>query len=271
MIDDAAFAFDVAQRAIALMLGTTAGIFLVVALFSKKGRVIDAPKRVVGATLVIAIPAGFAMLVGLAASTILQAASAPGPTYLFTALAALASFRPAFKAKGEMAGCSQLLGVGLAGYALSWSIVSFWATGGWEAARQGALPAAIALPPLAALPFVGFIMKVADKQRTIWLFLGSTAFFCLVQALMFLPIENGFAAGMLPASDWLRFPLAGAAWAALFAAVRLAAFARLKPNIRRSRRSNLRFALLFVGGMMVASGFSWAAARAIVGAIAGPV
>lgn len=271
MIDDAAFAFDVAQRAIALMLGTTAGIFLVVALFSKKGRVIDAPKRVVGATLVIAIPAGFAMLVGLAASTILQAASAPGPTYLFTALAALASFRPAFKAKGEMAGCSQLLGVGLAGYALSWSIVSFWATGGWEAARQGALPAAIALPPLAALPFVGFIMKVADKQRTIWLFLGSTAFFCLVQALMFLPIENGFAAGMLPASDWLRFPLAGAAWAALFAAVRLAAFARLKPSIRRSRRSNLRFALLFVGGMMVASGFSWAAARAIVGAIAGPV
>ena len=276
MMSAEAFAFAVAQRSVLIGLGGAALLLGFLSLFSKGSRsgglmaLGDMIARAAGATLILAIPVGFATIAGLIASFVLQTVSAPSITYLFTGFAALACFRPAMKAGGEFAGCHQILGVALAGYALVWSLVSFWMTGGGEMLGRGTLPVATTLPLLSALPFVGLIVKISGYRRTFWLLVGSLVFFALFHAVMFLPVENGFAATILPSSPWLRFPLVGAAWAALFAAIRLAAFARLKPKLRRSRRSNLRFALMFVGGMLIASGFAWAIARAALTALAGP-
>ena len=87
-------------------------------------------------------------------------------------------------------------------------------------------------------------------------------------APMFFPIENGFARSILPASDWLRFPLAGLAVAAVLTVVRLFFHLQNKPNIRRVRRRDFIARSRFLALIMIAFGLAWAAARAAVGALA---
>lgn len=263
----------IASRAAIITFAVIAAVLLVLSLIGavrkKPDHAGDIIARVLGASIVLAIPLGIAALGGLFASAVLLGVGAPAMTYGFIALASLVSFRAAVKLPGrEMEGCTKLFGLVASGYALVWCGVSFAATGGLESLESDTLSLRWLQPPLAALPFALTVLKLTDsKKRTAWLFIGSWAFVAAVMALCFFPIERGFAEALLPESDWLRFPLAGIAIVAVLSLVRLALYWRLKPNIRRVRIRDLRTSTRILALIMAAMGLSWAAARTVVTAL----
>ena len=117
------------------------------------------------------------------------------------------------------------------------------------------------------MPFALLVLRLTDrKKRNLWLFTGFFVFVAAAMALAFFPIENGFAASILPRSDWLRFPLAGVAVALLLSLIPLTAALRAKPNVRRVRLRDTRKNIRMMAAIMAAMGLSWAVARTIVGA-----
>lgn len=260
----------VASRAAVICFSVIAAVLLVLALIAAVTKKSDLAgnivARVLGASIIFAIPLGIAVAGGLIASLVLMGIGAPPMTYAFIAPAALVSFRAAVKHPGHgMEGCTKMFGLVASGYALVWSGVSFAATGGLEALE---LDPRWLQPPLAALPFAIVGLNVTDrKKRTAWLFIGGWAFVAAIMALCFFPIERGFADVVLPESDWLRFPLAGIAIVAILSLIRLLFYWRLQPNIRRVRIRDLRSNTRILATIMAAMGLSWAAARALVGAL----
>lgn len=263
----------IAARAAIITFAVMAAILIVLSLASafhkKPAHGGDIIGRVIGASIVFAIPLGISAAGGLIASVVLVGVGAPAMTYPFIGLAALVSFRAAVKHSSYgMEGCTKIFGLVASGYALSWSGVSFDATGGMEALESGSLSPRWLQPPLAALPFALTVLKLTDaKKRSAWLFIGSWVFVAAVMALCFFPIERGFAEALLPGSDWLRFPLAGIAIVAVLTLIRLLQYARLKPSIRRTRIRDLRSSTRILTMIMVAMGLSWATARMLVGAL----
>lgn len=225
--------------------------------------------RVLGAALILSFPLGIAAFCGTIASALLLAIGAPAPTYLFTGAGALVSFRAAVKHPGDgMHGCTKMFGLVASAYAFIWSLVSFEATGGVGALSAGGVDARWIEPLVAALPFALLVLRLTDrKKRNLWLFTGFFVFVAAVMALAFFPVENGFAASILPRSDWLRFPLSGAAVALLLSLVPLTFALRAKANARSARLRDWRRNSRMMAAIMVAMGLSWAAARAIVGAV----
>lgn len=263
----------IASRAAIITMGLLAAILLVMSVVSafhkKPAQAGDIIGRVIGASVVFAIPLGIAAFGGLIASAVLLGVGAPPMTYGFIGLASLVSFRAAVKLPGrEMEGCTKLFGLVASGYALIWSGVSFAATGGLDSLEADTLSLRWLQPPLAALPFALVVLKLTDsKKRTAWLFIGSWVFVAAVMALCFYPVERGFARAVLPGIDWLRFPLAGIAIVAILSLVRLLLYWRLKPNIRRVRIRDLRTSTRILATIMAAMGLSWAVARTLVTAL----
>ena len=219
-----------------------------------------------GAAIIFSIPLSIAAFFGAIASAVLLAISAPPITYLFILFAALMSFRGAVKHPGYgMEGCVKMFGLVASGYAIIWTIVSFDATGGLRSFEADAVSLRWLQPPLAALPFALLVMRLAGKaKRTAWFFIGSMVFVSAWMALIFFPVENGFASRILPANDWLRFPIAALAVAAVLTLVRLFFVLRAKPNVRRSRLRDLKTNSRIYALIMVAFGFAWAAARTVI-------
>lgn len=263
----------IASQAAIITMGLLAAILLVMSVLSafhkKPSHAGDIVGRVIAASIVFAIPLGFAALGGLIASAMLLGIGAPAMTYPFIGLAALVSFRASAKHPGHgMEGCTKIFGLIASGYALIWSGVSFAATGGLDSLEASALSLRWLQPPLAALPFALTVLKLTDaKKRSAWLFVGGWVFVAAIMALCFFPIERGFADVALPESDWLRFPLAGIAIVAVMSLVRLLLYSRLKPSIRRTRIRDLRSSTRILATIMAAMGLSWAAARALVGSL----
>jgi hypothetical protein len=260
--------------AVRAVIGSLALLTAVLAILSIASRLSQKPDhgningRVVGAAIIFSIPLAIAAFFGTVASAMLLAVDAPPPTYLFTAVAALVSFRAAVKHPGHgMEGCTKMFGLVASGYAFVWSIVSFEATGGVGAINTGAASARWIQPLVAALPFALLVLKLTDrKKRSLWLLTGALVFVAAAMALAFFPIENGFAAAILPRSDWLRFPLAGVAVALLLSLIPLTAALRANPNVRRVRLRDTRKNIRMMAAIMAAMGLSWAVARTIVDA-----
>ena len=222
-----------------------------------------------GAAVLFAIPLAIAAFVGLLASSLLVAIDAPALTYVFLLFLALLSFRAAVKHPSSgMDGCTKMFALIWSGYAIVWSLVSFEATRGLHSFEADALSLRWLQPLLAALPFAIIVWRLAGKKRSLWLFLGTLAFCSAAMALIFYPVENGFAGSILPASDWLRFPLAGLGVAVLLTLVRLFIHLQNKPNIRRARRRDLIYGARFLALVMIAFGLAWATARTVVGTLA---
>ena len=268
-----ALPLQIAARATLAMLAVMLAVFSVLsvttAIKQRTKHVGDLIGRVFGATFIFAIPLAVAIPVGVLASAFLIGVGAPAITYVFMGFAALVSFRTAVNHSSDgMEGCTRMIGLSWSGYAILWSGVSFQATDGLHSFETEALSLRLLQPPLAALPFALAVLKLSERhKRNAWLFLGFWAIVAAIMALCFFPIERGFAEGLLPRSDWLRFPLVGLAIAALLFLVRLAFVARLKPNIRRARLRDLQNGMKFVATIMVAMGLAWAGARALVGAL----
>ena len=263
----------IAVRAVVVAAAVLVATFTVLSITSaikkRPDHLGDLVGRAFVAAMIFSVPLAVAVPVGIVASGLLIAVGAPAITYIFIAVAALVSFRAAVKhSTAGMEGCTKMFGLVWSGYAVIWSIVSFDASGGLQSFEADALSLRWLQPPLAALPFALMVLKLTDrKKRNAWLVLGFWAFVAAIMALCFFPIERGFAADLLPRSDWLRFPLVALALAALLFLIRLAFVARLKPNIRRSRLRDLQNNTKILAALMVAMGVSWAAAKTLIGAL----
>jgi hypothetical protein len=225
--------------------------------------------NMIGTTIVLAIPLGVAACVSIPISALLIAAGTPPIAYPFVSLAGLAGLRAALEhPSGGMEGCNRIIGTLASAYAIAWGGVAWWATGG-----PAALPADLAAlrplqPPLAALPVALLVTRLAGRKRTLFLFLGTLAFFSAYLALGLFPIQAGFAAAWLPRSDWLRFPLAAVAEAAVIAAIPFA----LKLAVEKRRRLRVLRRLprgaLLVAAVAAPIGLAWAAAGAALALLA---
>jgi hypothetical protein len=117
------------------------------------------------------------------------------------------------------------------------------------------------------LPFAVALWRIAGTKRTAWLLAGALIFLSAYFALWFFTVEAGFGAALLPASDWLRFPIAGIAAGFLLSLSPLARAlneqgARRSRALRDSGRNMLLFALI-----TLPMGLAWALARALVAAL----
>jgi hypothetical protein len=223
----------------------------------------------VGLAVVIGVPAGVMTLAGLSAAALLVAAEAPAITYPFVAPAGVVALIAAQRVKGDgMEGCNRMLGTVAGVYILAWSGFAFVLTGGPAALPQELASLRVLQPPLAALPFAAFVATLTRKERRAKVVVGTFLLFTAYAALIFFPVESGFAAAWPPRSDWLRFPLAGAAVALVPLLLKLAAVPGKTPLKRaRERRDAARTAVPLLLAA-AATGLAWAAARALLRALA---
>jgi hypothetical protein len=104
---------------------------------------------------------------------------------------------------GGMEGCTTWFIAAFSGFVLCWS----------GAAMLLADPpvgnaASFVRPLLVAAPPALFVAKHSSRNR-VRQAIGFGLLIAIFVAIAFLPVEQGFAGDYLPASDWLRFPLAG--------------------------------------------------------------
>jgi hypothetical protein len=221
------------------------------------------------AAVVFGIPIAVITFFSIFGSALLIAIGAPAIAYPYVSVAALAGLYAAYRAPhgSDGQGCNRLAGLFACAFVTIWGGVSWWLLGG-----PAAWPADLAggrwlLPPLAALVFGIGLVLIGKGKRSVWLFLSGMAFFSGWLALIFFPIEAGFAAEWLPRNDFLRFPLAGIATGALVAAAPTGLQLAQKRRARASGREMWRLLLLatMLGGAM---GLAWAAARALLASAA---
>jgi len=222
--------------------------------------------NLLGAGLVMLVPLGVAVPLAALGDAGLRAVEAPPLTYIFISLAGLAGLAGALKANGYgMDGCTKMIGIFAGLYIAVWGIVAFRFAGGLERLEVDAASLAWLKPPLAALPFALLLTRLSNaRERTLRRFAGALLILSAFTALCYFPIEAGFAAAWLPASDWLRFPLAGLAVGAALSLVQLLSLIGGSPQIRARRarampRQTLAFALI-----VAPTGLTWALARALV-------
>lgn len=224
-------------------------------------------KGLFGGLVVIAIPFAFATFCALFGTSLLLAIGMPPLAFPFASLAALVALRGALKSSSYgMQGCSRMVGIVSATYVAVWGLVAFHFTGGLAALDATGL--AWLTPPLAALPFAGFITGIAGRKRTAWTFPGALIILSAVLALFYLPVEAGLGARWLPASDWLRFPLTGGAIGLLLTIPALWRALSLKAGARRRELKQLPRNGLLLVCILALTGLAWAGASIATRALA---
>lgn len=224
--------------------------------------------RMLGFAALCLLPLGLASIPGFIAAAVVDELGTPPIAFPFVSIAGLAGLRAARDAgSGEMKGCSQLIATFVATYIVVWGAVAWWATRGATTLEADLASLRWLQPPLAALPFSLALWRIAGKKRTAWLLFGSLALLSAYFAVWFFSFEAGFAADMLPASDWLRFPLVAFAGGVLLALVPLATALRA-PVARRARQvREVSGKMILLALLTLPMGFAWAAARAAVAAL----
>lgn len=229
------------------------------------GRTRDIPRRLAGVALISLVPLGFLSIAGFIAAALAEAAGTPPIAFPFVTIAGLAGLRAAKDAgSGEMGGCSRMIALFTACYVAVWGAVAWWLTGGF-ATLNGDLPRLRWLqPPLAALPFSVILWRLSGKKRTLWLLLGSLVFLSAWFALWFFTVEARPVARLLPASDWLRFPLAGLAAIVPLALFPLAGALQTRGAARSRRLRETARRLVPLALLLLPVGLAWAGARALL-------
>ena len=223
--------------------------------------------RIAGVTAILLLPIGFLSFVGLLAAALVDAVGTPPIAFPFVTIAGLAGLRAAKDMRsGEMAGCSKTIASVAACYVAIWGAVAWWMTSGPTAPDADLASLRWLQPPLAALPFAFALWRVAGRKRKLWLLFGSLAFLSAYFALWFFTIEAGFAADLLPASDWLRFPLAALAAGLLLVLVPLFNALQAKRPGRARRMREVARRAIPVALLTLPMGLAWAGARAAVAA-----
>jgi hypothetical protein len=173
-------------------------------LIGRKTRLVDPFEAIFGVGIIVGIPVAFAALAALFVTPILIAIPLPLGGWLLIGAFAIYGFWGSEASGGEMGGCSKMIGIGWAAFGLSWAITAI------ILADPPTTNIGSALRPLLVAAPLGITLGLTNSRRRAKLAVGLTLLFALLLAVAFLPIERGFASEILPTSDWLRFPLAGA-------------------------------------------------------------
>lgn len=228
-------------------------------------RVRNLAGNVLAGAAVFAIPCAIAVVVAMFAGGILLAIGAPPMVHPFVSLAGLVWLGAALKAPGhDMHGCTKLIGMIWSCYAIVWGMVAFHFTGGFERLAAWDSSPLWLTPFLAALPFALLVTHLKGAKRTAWTFPAALGLVAALTALCYFPVEAGLGAHWLPASDWLRFPLAGLAVGLLLALVQLLGLIGGNAMARARRLRALLRGLLLGAALVAPTGLAWAAARAII-------
>lgn len=194
-----------------------------------------------GGALAFALFGSFAVLALLLLSGALIAAEAPKAVYLFTgALAGFVLWRGVVHSSYGMEGCTRFWIISWGAYGLSWSAASLLLLP--EEVGTTWSFAAIVRPMVVAAPGALLVFSASRPSRKTPQALGALAVVAALAALIFFPIEAGFAQDHLPRSDWLRFPLAGAFVFLMLMLIprAIGAVVALRPGIESRRRAALR-------------------------------
>lgn len=272
MSDD--IAFVIALWAGGISFGGFAALTLLGALVSNLRRTTPRPVGPIGALFGAAVlggvPIAIATFAGLFASAALIGIETPPIAYLFVGAASCLCFALALNWPSHgMEGCTKMFAVMWSAYAVVWSALSFWMLGGAEGIGRDAASLAWARPLLVALPYAAIFARLADrKRRTFGKIAGAFILLSALFALMFLPVEAGLVGRWLPASDWLRFPIAALLVALLFAILPALLALHSSPAIRKRRRRELPRQAALLSLILLPAGLLWAGARALTGTLA---
>ena len=173
-------------------------------LVAKKGRVPNPFEAVFGVGVIVGIPGAFAAAMALLVTPLLVGMPLPLAGWLL--IAALSLFgiviaKGSFS--GEMSGCSQMIASSVCAYGLCWA-----GTAIVMAEPPTGNAGSFLRPLLVAAPVALFVAR--HSRDRVKQGIAFELFIAVVLAIAFLPVEQGFSAHLLPASDWLRFPIAGA-------------------------------------------------------------
>jgi hypothetical protein len=228
----------------------------------RSGATRRSPRVVIGGAIGMAVVlTALLSVVWFAASlagSALMAAGTPPIVYLFIVLASAVWLFFAMRMSNYgMNGCSRIIAISWATYTLVWSVLNFAILGDGRLALPELMkPMASALP--ATIAMFAVHRPSGRIRATIIVFSLLSAW----AAAMFLTVEHGVADRMLPTSDWLRFPLAGALGGLLFVVPGL--IATLVFGNRAIRWKNQAGIGGFFALLGIVSGLAWATARTIM-------
>jgi hypothetical protein len=209
---------------------------------------------VVGTGVMVGLPAAIAASLALVVTPLLVGMPLPLAGWALIACMCLyglheASQRPS----GGMEGCTTWFVVGFSGFGLFWAGAAVLLT---DPPIGNA--ASFVRPLLVATPIALFVAKHSSRNR-VRQAIGFGLLVAIFAAIAFLPVEQGFADAYLPASDWLRFPIAGAV---IFAIYPLLAIPLSLIFGKRAIDMNRSFqAMAMLGLIGLSLGLAWALTR----------
>jgi hypothetical protein len=238
----------------AFALVVAIGASIVGRFFSRPAKHATPIAAVFGAVLLVGVPGGIAAALALLVTPLLVAMPLPLAGWLLIACMCLYGFYEVKQRPGEgMEGCTTWLIATFAGFGLCWCGAAILL-----ADPPVGNAASFVRPLLIAAPPALFVAKHTSRNR-VRQAIGFGLVIAILVAIAFLPVEQGFAGEYLPASDWLRFPIAGAV---VFAAFPLLAiplgliFGTRAINLRSTFRS-----MAMLGLIGASLGLGWAFTR----------
>ena len=271
MIESVPVAIALATGVATLAFFGAGALMLSLAEWLRKGKVggpVSVLGRIAGVAAICLLPLAFLSVAGFLAAALADALGTPSIAFPFVSIAGIAGVRAAKDAGGgETAGCSRTIATFIACYVAIWGAAAWWATGGPAALQADLASLRWLQPPLAALPFSVALWRIAGRKRTAWLLFGSLAIMSAWFALFFFTVEAGFAAHLLPASDWLRFPLAAGAAALPLVMLPVLKALQTKGPARSRRLREVGQRVVPLGLLALPMGLAWAAARAAMSAL----
>ncbi len=195
---------QIAGSALATVIAAYMLIYGIGALVGKKAFSMNSVhEALVGTIILIGIPAGLAAFVSLFFLPVLLAIPLPLAGWAIGAAVGLAWSILAFRhSEGGMDGCTKLMMTGASGYLTAMAC--------WAIALADPPAGDIGMfikPILLATPFAALGAQGRSGNGARAFMIGTFMAFFL--ALGFVPIETGFAAGILPDSPWLKYPIGG--------------------------------------------------------------
>ncbi len=190
---------------LALALVVMTGAPILGRLMGRAAAIPNPAAALVGVGLIIGVPAAIAAALALVVTPLLVAMPLPLAGWLLIACLSLYGFYGATqRPQGGTEGCTTVFVFAFSGYGLCWA----------GAAVLLADPpvgnaASFVRPLLVAAPLALFVGRHGRGNR-VRKAIGTGLLIAILVAIAFLPVEQGFADEYLPASDWLRFPIAGA-------------------------------------------------------------
>lgn len=206
--------------ALAMTAGLTAAAIMAMTLWHVvRARALPARpgwlRNLLFAPLIVAVLAAIPFFLSALISAGLAAVEAPATVYVLIAVfAGWSAWLNRKDLNGGMESCGRLMALIASIYFVCWALASLVLVAPEPFSAASVVDALRCL--LVASPFALFVGRVARKGQGIRHGIFALLLLASLSAIAFLPVEQGAADRLLPDSDWLRFPIAGAVIACLW-------------------------------------------------------